>query len=302
MRFSVFQLSRRGGRALNEDRMGYCYTREAVLFVLADGMGGHPEGEVAAQMALQVMSVHFQRQAKPVLDDPQEFLVEALLHAHRQILRYASAKGMVDTPRTTLVAAVIQQGRVVWIHCGDSRLYLVRGGELVARTRDHSYMEMGEIAAQLKTANRNVLFTCLGSPSKPIYDVSEPRRLEQGDKLLLCSDGLWGSVDEAQLLRTLHGRGVSHAVPQLVDNALRNAGDASDNVTAIAMEWETPEQFESTLGISTQDIQDDVFESTIQAPGPIDGLEEELDDAAIERSIAEINEAIRRSAARQLKR
>src|SRR5256885_14635526 len=64
-------LSRRGGRALNEDRMGYCYTREAVLFVLADGMGGHPEGEVAAQLALQVMSVHFQRQAKPLLDDPQ---------------------------------------------------------------------------------------------------------------------------------------------------------------------------------------------------------------------------------------
>src|SRR2546427_5445643 len=71
MRFSVFQLSRRGGRALNEDRMGYCYTREAVLFVLADGMGGHPEGEVAAQLALQVMSVHFQRQAKPLLDDPR---------------------------------------------------------------------------------------------------------------------------------------------------------------------------------------------------------------------------------------
>ena len=302
MRFSVFQLSRRGGRALNEDRMGYCYTREAVLFVLADGMGGHPEGEVAAQMALQVMSLHFQRQAKPVLDDPQGFLVEALLHAHRQILRYASGKGMVDTPRTTLVAAVIQKGRVTWIHCGDSRLYLVRGGELVVRTRDHSYLEMGEIAAQLKTSNRNVLFTCLGSPSKPIYDVTEPRRLEQGDKLLLCSDGLWGSVEESYLLRTLHGRGVSQAVPQLVDSALRHAGDASDNVTAIAMEWETPELFESTLGISTQDIEDNGFESTIQAAEPIDGLDDELDDAAIERSIAEINEAIRRSAQRQFRR
>ena len=301
MRFSVFQLSRRGGRALNEDRMGYCYTREAVLFVLADGMGGHPEGEVAAQLALQVMSVHFQRQAKPLLDDPQGFLVDALLHAHRQILRYASAKGMIDTPRTTLVAAVIQKGKITWIHCGDSRLYLVRGGELLVRTRDHSYLEMGEIAAQLKTSSRNVLFTCLGSPSKPIYDVTEPRRLEQGDKLLLCSDGLWGSVDEGHLLRTLHGRTVSQAIPQLVDTALRNAGDASDNVTAIAMEWETPDAFESTMGISTQDIENDAFESTIQG-GPIEDLEDELDDAAIERSIAEINEAIRRSAERQFKR
>ena len=61
MKFSVFQISRRGGREKNEDRMGYCYTRESGLFVLADGMGGHPEGEVAAQIALQSMSATFQR-------------------------------------------------------------------------------------------------------------------------------------------------------------------------------------------------------------------------------------------------
>jgi hypothetical protein len=65
MKFSVFQISRRGGREKNEDRMGYCYTRESGLFVLADGMGGHPEGEVAAQIALQTVSAMFQRQAKP---------------------------------------------------------------------------------------------------------------------------------------------------------------------------------------------------------------------------------------------
>ena len=67
MKFSVFQLSRLGGREKNEDRMGYCYTRDAGLFVLADGMGGHPEGEVAAQIALQSMSATFQREAKPKL-------------------------------------------------------------------------------------------------------------------------------------------------------------------------------------------------------------------------------------------
>lgn len=298
MKFSVFQLSRRGGRAQNEDRMGYCYTREAVLFVLADGMGGHPEGEVAAQLALQVVSVQFQRQAKPLLADPQAFLVEALLQAQRQILRYANAKAMTDTPRTTLVAAVVQHGRVSWIHCGDSRLYLVRGGALIKRTRDHSYLEMGELAAQLKTTNRNVLFTCLGSPSRPIYDVGGPQLLEQGDKLLLCSDGLWGSLHETDLLRGLHGRPVSQAIPMLVDAALRRAGEGSDNVTALAMEWETPDVFESTMGISTQDFGDDAFESTIQGGAPLEECEDELDDAAIERSIAEINEAIRRSAER----
>jgi serine/threonine protein phosphatase PrpC len=92
MKFSVFQISRRGGREKNEDRMGYCYTRESGLFVLADGMGGHPEGEVAAQIALQTVSALFQRQAKPQLEDVQEFLSAALLAAHHQILRYATER------------------------------------------------------------------------------------------------------------------------------------------------------------------------------------------------------------------
>jgi hypothetical protein len=73
MRFSVYQISRKGGREKNEDRMGYCYTRDSGLFALADGMGGHPEGEVASQLALQTMAAMFQRDAKPVLDDPLRF-------------------------------------------------------------------------------------------------------------------------------------------------------------------------------------------------------------------------------------
>lgn len=297
MKFSVFQLSRRGGRALNEDRMGYCYTRESALFVLADGMGGHPDGEIAAQIALQVVSVHFQQKAKPTLQDPRAFLEEALLQAHRQILRYASLKGMIDTPRTTLVAAVLQDGHVHWVHCGDSRLYWVRDGQLLERTRDHSYSEMRKVSGLVTQSNRNVLFTCLGSPSKPIYDVSEAKRLEQGDQIMLCSDGLWSSVPDAELLHIMKGRPVGQMVPQLVDTALKRAGDSSDNVTVLALEWETPNAFEPS-SISTQEIDDQGFESTIQM-GPLEACEDELDDEAIERSIAEINEAIRRSAERQ---
>ena len=67
MRFSVYQVSRKGGREKNEDRMGYCYTRDAGLFALADGMGGHPEGEVASQLALQTLAAMFQRDCKPTL-------------------------------------------------------------------------------------------------------------------------------------------------------------------------------------------------------------------------------------------
>ena len=299
MKFSVFQVSRKGGRAKNEDRMGYCYTRESGLFVLADGMGGHPEGEVAAQLALQTISALYQKQARPTITDTTEFLSLALLAAHHQIIRYASEKGMLDTPRTTVVAAILQGTGATWIHCGDSRLYVMRDGELLTRTRDHSYLEQQNAGiVKISTANRNILFTCLGSPAKPVFDIAGPVTLHQGDKLMLCSDGLWGSLTDADIVRHMAGKSVSDAVPEMVEHALRAGGPRSDNVTVLAMEWETPDAFESTRGISTDSVMDGVFASTIQAGG-IENMVDDLDEAAIERSIAEINEAIRRSAARK---
>ena len=104
MKFNVFQLSRRGGRKNNEDRMGYCYTRDAALFVLADGMGGHAEGEIAAQLALQTMASLFQRHAKPTIKKPSDFLSDGLLAAHHQILRYAGDKGWRSKLQPTQVA------------------------------------------------------------------------------------------------------------------------------------------------------------------------------------------------------
>jgi serine/threonine protein phosphatase PrpC len=299
MKFSVFQISRKGGREKNEDRMGYCYTRESALFVLADGMGGHPEGEVAAQLALQTISALYQKEARPLVGNVPEFLTSSLMAAHHQIIRYAGEKGMLDTPRTTLVAAIMQGSSATWVHCGDSRLYVVRDGELLTRTRDHSYLEQQANAGVVRVdrINRNILFTCLGSPTKPVFDVTGPVTLQQGDKVLLCSDGLWGSLPDTDIVSHLGSKRVSEAVPDLVEAALRKGGDHGDNVTVIALEWETPDSFEST-GISTDSIMDGVFASTIQA-GVLDTVVEDLDDAAIERSIAEINEAIRRSAARK---
>ena len=299
MKFSVFQVSRKGGREKNEDRMGYCYTRESGLFVLADGMGGHPEGEVAAQLALQTISALYQKEARPLIKDTTEFLSQALMAAHHQIIRYATEKGMLDTPRTTLVGVILQGTGATWVHCGDSRLYVVRDGELLTRTRDHSYLEQRNAGVvNLQRINRNILFTCLGSPTKPVFDVAGPVTLLQGDKLLLCSDGLWGSLSDEEIVEHMANKNVSDAVPDLVEDALRLGGPHSDNVTVLAMEWETPDAVESTRGVCTDSIMDGVFASTIQA-GVLDTLVDDLDEATIERSIAEINEAIRRSAARK---
>lgn len=299
MKFSVFQVSRRGGREKNEDRMGYCYTRESGLFVLADGMGGHPDGEVAAQLALQTVSSLHQKQALPQLPQVRDFLTHAVMAAHRCILRHASDRSMRDTPRTTLVAAVLQDGTATWVHCGDSRLYLVRDGELLARTRDHSYAaQASPDAARMGRLNRNVLFTCLGSPTRPVFEVVGPVPLQHGDRIVLCSDGLWGSVSDDDIVRTISAAPVAQAVPDMVEQALRRAGASSDNVTVLALEWETPDAFASTHGVSTETIQPGVFATTVQA-AEIDEMVQDLDDAAIERAVAEINEAIRKGAARR---
>lgn len=298
MRFSVYQVSRKGGREKNEDRMGYCYTRDAGLFALADGMGGHPEGEVASQLALQTLAALFQRDAKPTLADPIRFLHDAIVAGHQQLLRYATQKALVDTPRTTIVACVVQGNAAYWAHCGDSRLYMVRGEKLVARTRDHSYSElqltMSQVVPMGEKFNRNVLFTCLGSPGKPVVDTVGPLIMQTGDRLLLCSDGLWGTVTDAVITAQMARLPISEAVPELVEQALRNGGPKCDNVSVLAMQWESADSRDAA-GISTQQLGDEVFASTIQASVLGADPPDELDDAEIERSIREINEAIRRS-------
>ncbi|HEX6720149.1 MAG TPA: PP2C family serine/threonine-protein phosphatase [Burkholderiaceae bacterium] len=300
MRFSVYQVSRKGGRDKNEDRMGYCYTRDAGLFALADGMGGHPEGEVASQLALQTLAALFQRDAKPMLAEPLKFLHEAIIAGHHQLLRYATEKALIDTPRTTVVACLMQGNAAYWAHCGDSRLYLVRGDKLVARTRDHSYSELQETLSQVvpvgERFNRNVLFTCLGSPGKPVVDTAGPLLLQPHDRVLLCSDGLWGSVSDAVITEHLASRPISDAVPDLVELALRNGGAKSDNVTVLTAEWEAAEDGDGAAEVSTQALGEEVFASTIQASLLNDSVPvDELDEAEIERSIREINEAIKRS-------
>lgn len=295
MKFSVYQISRQGGRERNEDRMGYAYTRESGLFVLADGMGGHPEGAMAAQLALQTFSAYFQKTANPVVREVPDFLSSALMAAHHQIIRYAAEKGMLDTPRTTLVAALMERGQMHWVHCGDSRLYVVREGALLTRTRDHSYMEQqAHMGRSTDHINRNILFTCLGSPAKPVFDLSGPLSLQQGDRVLLCSDGLWGTVSDEEIAAELARRPLEQSVPDLVETALRRGGPRCDNVTVLAMEWETAEAYQNS-SVSTDEVEDGFFASTIQSGTP-DSTMDDLDDAAIERSIAEINAAIRRTA------
>lgn len=300
MKFSVFQLSRQGGRDKNEDRMGYCYTRDSALFLLADGMGGHPDGEVAARFALQAMASLYQAQGGVSAPDGPAFLKTALMAAHQKIVSYAQDRGMKDTPRTTLVAALLHDGQVSWIHCGDSRFYLVRDGALQVRTRDHSYSEqrIGLPGSPAANAGRHVLYTCLGSSLLPEFDVVGPFGLHPDDQILLCSDGLWDNLEEALILDCLHSKPLHEAVPELVGAALDLGGPNCDNVTVLAVQWHAPDStVDGGVGYANT-LRPEAFASTFLSDGP--NLEfvapVPLDDAAIDRSVQEINEAIRRGA------
>jgi serine/threonine protein phosphatase PrpC len=164
MKFSIFQESRKGGRKYNQDRMGYVFPRESLMIIVADGMGGHMHGEIAAQITVEFVGQKFQREGRPKLPDPTAFLDSAIAGAHAAILQYAEEHGLLETPRTTVVVAVVQDGQTWWAHAGDSRIYLIRAGQIISQTRDHSRVPLAQVAA-LGRREPPAGFAALGAPA-----------------------------------------------------------------------------------------------------------------------------------------
>ncbi len=302
MRFSVYQESHIGGRKVNQDRMGYSFTRDALLLLLADGMGGHIQGEAAATIALQTIASLFHRNASPYVKKPERFLEESFFAAHREIHRYSAVNNLPETPRTTIVACLIQHNTAFWAHCGDSRLYWMRNGQILMRTRDHSRIEtliaQGKVDASERETHpeRNKLFNCLGAPSMPIVEIARNASLQAGDVLLLCSDGLWSVLPDHQLAHILQNNTIVRGVPQLVNSAASIAGKTSDNVTALAMMWEGGDDSLSPNSITTDVLPIGAVTTTIEAPRHADLESADLyDDNDIERAIEEIRHAIEKS-------
>jgi protein phosphatase len=306
MRFSIYQESRKGGRLVNQDRMGYLYTRRSLLMMVADGMGGHARGEVAAETTLQTMAAVYQRDARPLLADPATFLEQVIQAAHRELHRYRAENHLPEAPRTTVVACVVQEGIATWAHVGDSRLYLLRGGRIAHRTLDHSRVHALVSSGLLRPEDvknhpeRNRIHNCIGAFIAPKVEISRPVALVPGDTLLLCTDGLWGALDDADITGCF-GRGtVMRAVPDLMDRALAEGGLDPDNCTAIAMNWagdEAMEMIPPTGGpVSTLVIPDGAVASTVQAPRPGDVPgDEPLTEQQIDDAVAEIQRAIQRA-------
>ncbi len=298
MRFTIFQESRQGGRANNEDRISYCYSRDALLMVIADGMGGHHYGEVAAQIAVQTLADAFQREARPDLVDPFRFLQKGMTNAHHAILDYTARHGLRDTPRTTCVACVIQDNIAYWAHAGDSRLYLMRDGKFIAQTRDHSrirlLLEEGLISETQAASHpdRNKIYSCLGSPTPPEIEFSRKTPLEHGDILLLCTDGIWGVLDNDELISLLKGSNLMQSVPNLMNKAEKIGGKHGDNLSAIAVRWEQSYVEEASSAISTQTMSQDEVTTKLDQFGRNPAYKSDLSDDEIEKAIEEIRAAI----------
>ncbi len=242
MKFSVHQASQIGGRKYNQDRVAYAYTDDALLLVLADGMGGHLHGEIAAQIAIHTFMQSFAQVAKPRVPNPEAFLREVTKLGHDAIIRYAQDNQLGGNPGTTCVAALIQDGMVLWAHAGDSRFYLLRDKAVAAVTHDHSVVQQwadwGIITHdEMKThPDRNKITNCLGGVEDMFYvELSAPVPVQSGDVLLLCSDGLWSPLLDKEMAEVLTAGGLQNALGQLIEVALYREQARADNTTAVVV-------------------------------------------------------------------
>ena len=295
MKFTIAQDTRIGQRRQNQDRIAHWRTPECALLAVADGLGGHAYGEVAAQMAIEMLGEAFTREAKPKIADPGAFLFRVFGAAHTAILREADKRRLDDTPRTVIVACVIQDGRACWTHVGDSRLYLLRQGRILHRTRDHTIVQQLIDAGRIREEaiathpERNRLLQCIGGYQAPRPDPASSAPLEKGDVLVLCSDGFWGPLTQRHMLHSLLTRPLERAIPELVDLAEARAGGHSDNISVVALTWneEALTEDRTPMVVTQTEIKD-------LAATDMDYLR--MSDEDVEKAINELKSALRKNA------
>ena len=304
MRFTIFQESRKGSRKVNQDRIAYTYSRDTLLLVVADGMGGHAGGEIAAQIAVRLFIERFQQEAKPILKNPLKFLQDSMLRAHAALGSYANQFSMLETPRTTCVACVVQASHAYWAHVGDSRLYLYRQGGLIGQTKDHSkvqyLVDQGIIGADdvALHPDRNKIFSCLGGLVDP---GDRPRQADAAARTATSSccapTGCGACSTKEEIATWLTSTPILKSAPQMMREAEQRGGDEGDNLSTIVVRWgpetltdEPSTTITETLGLGEFQTQIDRTLTLTDRKG----TQRDLSDDEIERAIAEIQATIQR--------
>jgi len=269
MKTAIAHINRLGNRIQNEDRLTVAEDGDSILLVVADGMGGHGGGDIAAQVLVDTLDQYFRRSKKPIAR-PRAFLHNAIEVAHANILKAGKKLQPPIEPRTTCVACIIQGKRVTWAHVGDSRLYLLRDGSILARTIDHSYVEelfsKGLISESdmLTHPKRSYITQCVGALNHlPDISYTERDDLQPDDVLLLCSDGLWSALKDSDL-HSLPGKtDLDSALNDLASRAESNAYPQSDNISAIALHMLDPSTTHYNTNHSTQAVETESGSDTV---------------------------------------
>jgi PPM family protein phosphatase len=245
MQIEYAKVSALGDRQDNQDRAAVVISDDAALMLVFDGMGGHSDGARAAETGLKVVQDLFMAATQPIFD-PQGFLYMALSRAHDEVVHIGQDVAVDFRPRATCAICLVQEGGTFWAHIGDSRIYLIRKGAVMTRSRDHSHVEVliqeGAITEEEAQDHpmRNFVECCIGGDAPvPDMSITSQKALEHGDVLLACSDGLWSGLSDNDMAQ-IGLSGVNNLVDNLKDlsmKALEVNAPYSDNTTGTALRW-----------------------------------------------------------------
>ena len=245
MQIEYAKVSALGDRSDNQDRAAVVVAEQAALMLVFDGMGGHSDGARAAETGLKVVQDMFMSTPLPIFD-PQGFLYMALSRAHDEVVNLGRDLAVDFRPRATCALCLVQEDGAFWAHIGDSRIYQVRNGHVLTRSRDHSHVEVliqeGAITEEeaLDHPMRNFVECCIGG-DMPVPDMSitAKRSLQPGDTLLACSDGLWSGLTDEEMasIGAPGNNNIAENLKQLSIRALSTNAPYSDNTTGTALRW-----------------------------------------------------------------
>ena len=237
-----------GDRQEQQDRAGLLQhprQKRLVLAVVADGVGGHTGGALAAGQVVLTAKNNFE-QFSPDDQTPEQMLKEAINESHLMI-RLGRVPNEQDPNSTGVVLMLRGTGDTMsasWAHCGDSRLYHFRGSQTVFMTRDHTYVQQmiqkGYMTPEQAAVHprRNVLVTSLGGDEPPLVDVGSAADLQAGDNFMLCSDGLYAYFTDTEMASTIAAFPAREAAGKLIDLARGRANGKGDNCTVVIVKLE----------------------------------------------------------------
>ena len=230
MNYSVAQLSNQGGRDYNEDSTAIFKREDAIMLIVADGLGGHAGGDLASQTFVKAMGDSFKGASDVHFKDVDKFLTLSINFAHRMIHRAAISRGFdVDSPKTTCVVCLIYKGVAQWAHSGDSRLYHINKRKILFITEDHVTTKLGVENAPI---NR-----CVGGLEHPNPEVAEPHTMQDGDILVLASDGAWYALTAEAIGDYIDPESPSLGLSGLLQYLEQKNKAPSDNLSIVIIFW-----------------------------------------------------------------